>query len=224
MAIVLPDQKIAYFDTPKVASTSIKLALHQIASGQSLQGQGDLDVLAHRIYPTRRLAGPQEFAACRDYWKFAIVRDPVKRLLSAYSNRVVHHQDQYKDRFVRVRAAVLGLPMDPDVNTFFLRLGRYRAQSGRIRHHTDLIARYIGTDLSQFDAIYPIEALDQFSADLAARTGQPVALLRLQTGGPLITADMLQPKAFAALMAYLAPEYALLKAYYSAPVYAGPAE
>jgi Sulfotransferase family len=222
MAILLPAQKIAYFDTPKVASTSIKLALHQIASGETLHGREDLDVLAHRIYPTNRLAGPQEFAACRDYWKFAIVRDPVKRLLSAYSNRVVHHRDQYKDRFVRTRAALLGLSMDPDVNTFFQRLGRYRAQSGRIRHHTDRIAQYIGTDLSRFDAIYPIEKLDQFSADLAARTGQPVTLLRLQTGGPVITVDMLSRRTFDRLMAYLAPEYDLLHAYYTAPVYKGP--
>ena len=221
MAILLPAQKIAYFDTPKVASTSIKLALYQIASGENLHGRDDLDMVAHRIYPTQRLAGPQDFTACQDYWKFAIIRDPVKRLLSAYSNRVVHHRDQYKDRFVRTRAAILGLSMDPDVNMFFQRLGRYRAQSGRIRHHTDRVAQYIGTDLSRFDAIYPIENLGQFSTDLAARTGQSVALLRLQTGGPVITADMLSRKAFDSLMAYLAPEYELLRAYYTPPVYTG---
>lgn len=114
---------------------------------------------------------------------------------------------------------MLNLSRDPDIDTFFLRLGSYRLQSGSIRHHTDLIKNYIGNDLSLFDAVYTIDQLDQLAMDISARVGRPITFQRLQTGGPAVTLDMLSPKAFQSLMVYLKPEYELLKDYYKPPAY-----
>jgi len=221
MPVLFEKHRIAFFDTPKVASTSVKLALHEIEHGNAMEDRNDLEEAVHRVYKTRRLSGEADFAACEGYWTFAIVRDPAKRLLSAYSNRVVFRKDQYKRRFAYTRAALLGIGMEPDVNAFFTHLGRYRLQSGTIRHHTDLIAQYLGNDLRRFDAVYPIEALDRLAADLSARVGRPVMLPRLQTGGPKIGLDALSKPAFDRLMAYLRPEYDLLRDYYRPPAWTG---
>ena len=217
MPILFHERKIAYFDTPKVASSSIKDALHRLEHGTVLESRFNASKATHQAYPTKKLSGPEDFTRHPDYFKFAVVRDPLKRLLSAYSNRIVHHRDQYRGRMARQRAMLLGLSMEPDIDSFFLRLSRYRLQSGSIRHHTNLVEHYIGKDLARFDAIYPIEKLDQLAADLGARTGEPVVFGRLQTGGPKVTPDMLSPAAFRALMDYLRPEYALLKEYYTPP-------
>jgi hypothetical protein len=222
MPILFEKHRIAYFDTPKVASTSMKLVLHEIEHGNAMSDARDVEKAVHRAYPTSRISLPADFETCKGYWKLAIVRDPAKRLLSAYSNRILFRKDQYKGRLPRTRAFLLGLPLEPDVNTFFLRLWRYRLQSAPLRHHTDLVSHYLGTDLGRFDAIYPIEDLDRLAADLSARTGRPVTLPRLQTGGPKIGLDALSKPAFDALMAYLAPEYELLRDYYRPPSWPGP--
>lgn len=217
MPILIPSHKIAYFDTPKAASSSVKVALYRLERGEDFTSDVAADDAIHWVYPTRRLDPAVDFAAAADFWKCTVVRDPVARLLSAYSNRVAHHRDQLRDRFPRLRAFFLGLPLDPDPDTFFTRLGRYRLQSGRVRHHIDLAVRYIGTDLSRFDAVYPMERLGDFAADLSRRTGTAITFPRLQTGGPKITPDMLSPRAHAAMLDYLAPDYALLSDYYRPP-------
>lgn len=221
MPILFDRHKIAYFDTPKVASTSMKLVLHEIEHGNRMEGQANLERAVYQTYPTKRISVPADFAASEGYWKLAVVRDPAKRLLSAYANRVVHEKVQYRGRLARTRAALLGLPMQPDIDTFFTRLGRYRLQSASIRHHTDHVALYLGTDLGRFDAVYPIEDLDRLAADLAARSGRQVTFPRLQAGGPKIGLDALSKPAFDALMAYLRPEYDLLRDYYRPPAWPG---
>ena len=181
----------------------------------------NVDDAVHWAYPTTRLARYTNFKDYDSYWKFVVVRDPVRRLPSAFSNRVVHNQDQYRGRLARTRARLLGLSLEPDINTFFFCLTRYRLQSGRVRHHTDRVEHYIGTHLSQFDAIYPIESLDQLAVDLGVRIGKPVCFPRLQTGGPIVSVNMLSKAAFHNLMTYLRPEYELLSQYYMPPVYGG---
>ena len=101
MPLLLHTHKIAYFDTPKVASSSIKLALHKLDTGASLDDMPDVENAIHWQYPTHRLKGAAAAAAPQGYWRFAVVRDPVKRLLSAYSNRIVHRRDQTRGRFAR---------------------------------------------------------------------------------------------------------------------------
>jgi hypothetical protein len=217
MAILLPEYKIAYFDTPKVASSSIKVALYRLEHGAESVSSDTPERKIHRRHPARRLDPAHDFAEAEGYWKCAVVRDPVKRLLSAYSNRIIHHRDQLRGRFPKLRAFFLGLPLDPDPDVFFTRLGRYRLQSGWIRHHVNLCSYYIGTDLSRFDAVYPIEKLDDFARELSRRTGTEVVFPRLQTGGPKITADMLSPRAYGALLDYLDSDYGLLADYYNRP-------
>lgn len=222
MPILVSRYRIAYFDTPKVASSSIKAALYRLEHGTdpvAVPGAtASVEARIHKAYQqTRPLDPARDFAAAEGCWTATVVRDPVKRLLSAYANRIIHHRDPHRGRFPRTRAFLLGVPLDPDPDTFFLRLGRYKLQSGRIRHHVHRATRFIGTDLSRFDAVYPMERLDDFAAELSRRTGQEVGFPRLQTGGPKMSFDMLSPRARRALVDYLAPDYAVLADHYSPP-------
>lgn len=224
MAILFEKIKIAYFDIPKVASSSVKLALHEIETGESLLDKENIEGAIHWIYPSRRIHGKSDHLLYRDYWKFAIVRDPLKRLMSAYSNRIVYHKDQYRGKLSRTRSLLLGIPLEPEINTFFTSLKRYRLQSGSVRHHTNLAEYHIGKTLSNLDAVYPIEKIDLLAAEIEKRTGKRVEFPRLQVGGPVVTADMLSRRAYLSIMDYLRPEYDLLRDYYAAPEYSGPDE
>ena len=216
MPIISKKLGLAYFDTPKVASSSIKYALYEAEHGRPFEHEANVDDAIHWTYPTRRLQ-PEDWARTAGLWTFGVVRDPVKRLLSAYANRVALHADQRRGRLSTQRARLLGLSLTPDADTFFTRLGRYRLAAGPVRHHTDRVMRYLGDDLSRFDAIYPIEDLASLEGDLSRRTGAPVRLQRLQTGGPKLRFDMLSAEAQDALMRYLAPEYRVLARYYQPP-------
>lgn len=217
MPVVIPAHGLAFFDVPKTASTTVKVALRALDPRVDPDSHLARDRYIHELYPTHPIDPRRAFAATEGAWRFAVVRDPLRRLLSAYGNRVVHHRDQLRGRFPRLKARLLGLSIEPDLEAFALGLRRYRMQSFLIRHHTDLATRFLGTDLGRFDAVYPIEDLPLLEAELARRTGRPVVFGRSQTAGAKVTPAMLSRRAHAALMGYLAPEYRLLSRFYAPP-------
>lgn len=216
MAVVNHEYRIVYFDVPKVASSTVKLALYELANGAPLQAGNPVERV-HRLHPADPRNVRRDLARYRDYWCFTVVRDPVARLLSAYGNRIVHHRDTYKGRLAHLRAALLGLPMDPDPDTFFTRLGRYRLQSGSIRSHVRPMARFLGGDLSRFDRVYRIEEMDLLAADLAARTGRQLGFPRTQAAGRKLRLEEISDAALAALLRDTQEDYAFLDGLYTPP-------
>lgn len=216
MPVILSDHRIAYFAVPKVASSSIKLALYNVQEGPDAQRFTDPDREVHyvmRTAPFRR----RDWEDYDGYWKFVVVRDPVKRLLSAFGNRIVHHRDETRGRLNGARRMILSLPRAPKADDFFPRLRRYMFASGALRHHFQPLSNYIGPDLSKYDAVYPIERLADLERDLSERLGQPIEFPRLQTTGPKLRFADVSRRAARALLEHSRRDYELLADYYAPP-------
>lgn len=214
MAVFLKQHDIAYFPVPKVACTSFKHLFFHIQNGWNLQKfwVNDQVFMIHDFYPTLAF-GQNHFERVRDYWKFALVRDPVARFLSAYANRVHHHRE-LAPWVVGPKAEAAGVPCNPDIATFIDHLDTYRTISGGIRHHTDPVTSFLGPDLGIYDAVYRIEEIERCMADLNARLPALQTLPHTQTGGPKIGADELSPAQIDRIREVYAGDYALLSGYY----------
>lgn len=217
MPVILEDYKIAFFNVPKAASTSIKHAFHVVQHGKPFE-RGDFGARhIHELYKVKVPVTREDVEALRGYWTFTVLRDPAKRVLSAYSNRVLHHRDMHKMPRARLRAALRGLSLSPSVDVFLRKLDRYRDLSHSIRSHTDPVSTFVGPDLSLLDAAYRTDELPRLAADLSARIGQNVEIPHLQTGGPKIALEDLSPASRARLMDYTAEEYEFMKGLYNSP-------
>jgi hypothetical protein len=213
MPLINDEFRLAYFSIPKVASTSLKQVFYELDTGQKFSRGGKDQPHIHTLYPARVLAR-NDFKRTRNHWKFTVFRDPVKRIISAYSNRVVHQNVLENQRFAKPRAAALGLNMRPDLEEFCLKLDRYRLLSRTMRHHTRPYEKFVGPDLSRLDAVYAIENLDGLAAELSERTAKTITFPRRQTGGPKFSINDLTPAALTALNEFTAPDYRLMGGLY----------
>ncbi|MEM1430202.1 MAG: sulfotransferase family 2 domain-containing protein [Pseudomonadota bacterium] len=217
MVVVLKEQGLAYFIVPKSAGTSICHALHAAITGERFDG--DVQDI-HTYYPTYPV-GPEDFATCRPLWKFAVLRDPVKRLLSAYQNRVIDHGDLDEAFGVSLRTRFgawrRGLSLRPGASAFFERHDAYARYSRLVRQHTLPIHRYIGSDLSYFDALYTMADLPKLAADLSARLGQEIAFERFNEGGRPPAFQDLSPAAQRKVRELTVGDYDLLSRYFAPP-------
>ncbi|WP_353471946.1 sulfotransferase family 2 domain-containing protein [Salipiger sp. H15] len=210
MVIAVEAHRIAYMALPKAGCTSVKAALAQI--DPSVQEAEAAQV--HALYPTRRFR-PHRWEAVADHWRFCVVRDPLRRLLSVYSNRVVELRELHNSR--RLRRPGAGLPLDPDADTFFLNLAAYRDAASAIRHHLLPAWLFLGPDLDRYDRIYTTAMLGELGADLARRSGMAVHMPRENASAERLDPDSLRPETLAALAAQLAPEYEYLNAFFPNP-------
>jgi hypothetical protein len=213
--------KLAFIAVPKTACSSFKHMFYEMENGapfKPFRANGRTYNI-HHLYPSRPFEQGYKVANFRGYFKFAIVRDPVKRLLSAYSNRVVHYKNLARWA-LGPKAIEAGVAPDPNLLDFLRSLETYRKWSGDIRHHTDPAHVFLGKDLSIFDAVYPIERIDACEAKLSEVIGEPVTIPHVQTGGPKLSLNELDPDLLARIVAFYAEDYDLLGEYYEPPVLA----
>ncbi len=219
MAIKIKAHRIAYMALPKAACSTVKQALAQIdpAYARKFEKAGAPALNPeHIIYPTSRFKPNRWEALEKDWWRFCVVRDPAKRLISCYTNRVVQLKDLHNSR--KLLRGIVDLPMDPDPDFFFQNLAEYRRAASVIKHHALPADMFIGYDLEAYDRVYPIEDLSRLMTDLGARSGTPLVLRRKnKSGGGLAIAD-LKSETRDSLRTYLAREYALLGKYYENPL------
>lgn len=220
--IILTKAPIAYYGSPKVACTSIKLALYELEHGVPWVDYKDASGNWHYIHGggTWFPAEPTVFTRLPDpdrWFKFAVIRDPIDRLLSAYGNRVVHYGELSAEKMDAAVVKELDLKADPDLPTFLERLDDYRRASKSIRYHTDLQSFFIGTDLAYFDKVYKMSEIAILPSDLFKRTGFPVKLLHSQQGGPRFRVDDLTARQKDRLIETYQKDYDMLGHYYSPP-------
>ena len=220
--------KIAYFSIPKVACSSLKSVMFELSTGEPWKrntAYGDRPPAAHihQHFPSRPW-NRIDHDAIRGYWKFAVVRDPVSRVLSAYKNKVVdqrilHTKPPGPNQKPERHAAYAEVDKDPDASTFCRNIARYRAASNVIDRHTKPFRFFLGPDLSFFDAVYPIENIDQAIQDLSDRTGKSIKLPHRNRSGGKVRLDELDREAFSRIVKFTRGDYELLADFYTVPTY-----
>lgn len=207
MTVFLWDHKLTYVSAPKVACTSLKHMFFEVENKRPFKAftANGKTFYVHEFYKGHNFADLPH-ARIADHVRLTVVRDPVQRLLSSYSNRVVHHQELSQQKAgPALRKA--GLLPDPDLGLFIEQLGAYCAAVTSIGHHTRSLVQILGRDPAYFDTVYPIERLDEFTTCVGQIIGRHLSLPHMQTGGPKISSDALTPAQIATVRRHYAEDY-----------------
>lgn len=187
MAIIVDKIKLAYFPAPKVACTSLKLMFYQVENGRSFTRSiinGEVFHVHHHYPAIPFEKNPHERIS--DLEKVCVVRDPVDRFISSYTNRVIFHGELDKSR-LPAKAIAAGAKPRPSLEEYVERIELYRKYSISIRHHTESQVTFYGRDRKYFQKIYGMSDLESFRGDVSDRLGEDVELPHAQSGGPKIS-------------------------------------
>lgn len=214
--VYLPKKQLIYIPIPKNACSSIKHALYEIEFGRPFdydlhEKWGYRDI--HNYYKKRPNAftGKTALEAQRQASIFTLVRDPVKRLISCYRNRVVDLGDLAKSEKKLKRR---GLPLKPDLNTFILNLENYREANKIIEHHSRPQQEFLGNSLSYFDHVFTLNNMDEL-VEMLQGYKQDLEMRREKSGGSAFSLKDLSPEALEKAISFYDQDYELLDAYYS---------
>jgi hypothetical protein len=124
--------------------------------------------------------------------RLAVVRDPLQRFLSCYSNRVMFHRE-LSWAHISADMQKAGAVPNPTLDQFIERLDLYREASDSIRHHCDPMIQFLGGDPSYFTRIFSIKQMDLFTKRVQKITGSMVVPGHSQAGGKkLFVRDLAQ--------------------------------
>lgn len=214
--IYLPRQALLYIPIPKNACTSIKHALYEIEFGQrfspSFRDRNGYE--DHHDYYKKRtnaFTGLRSLESMEHATRFTLVRDPIKRLISCYRNRVIDLDDL---KASETKLEKMGLPRKPDINTFILNLDRYRKASKNIEHHSRPQHFFLGGTIDYLDRIFPMEDMESLKKML--KTYKPdLKMLKRKSGGTNITLADLKEEALQHAISFYSRDYKLLENFYS---------
>lgn len=207
MPITLPKFRIHYTPAPKVACSSLKSWFFHLENGRPFENMvrngGVFHI--HNYYsttPFRKLAhGDSE-----RFWKFAVVRDPVRRLISCYSNRVVYY-NELSDRHLSPEKVKSGANPSPSLEEFIEKLEIYMDASDSIKHHASPLVYFLGDMASYYDRVFKIEELPLLEDELNGRTGGAIKIPHEQAGGPKIDAASLSTNSLDKIRAIYKADY-----------------
>lgn len=159
--IIIHPLKIAFQDIPKVGSTSLLNWLYNLLYGKNYQPSKGFKYVHGWITSQQNDVienHPLETFKCPEgYFVFCVIRDPVKRILSAYSNRVLHNKELDFGKKNSINEEMLAAR--PSINYFIDNLERYQNVSTSIYDHTRPLIDYTGTDTSIYDKIFDLSEM-----------------------------------------------------------------
>ncbi|WP_299703789.1 sulfotransferase family 2 domain-containing protein [uncultured Tateyamaria sp.] len=183
MAVVLNKYKLSIMLVPKGASTTIKHVAFEIENGYPFKPffTNSRRRQIHHLYQSRLFKFDRDMVN----WKnavFAVIRDPVERLLSCHSNRVLHLGELDKLPLTD-EDHEKGVTMRPSFGTFVAHLHRYRELSDKIKHHSLPMERFLGGRADRYTRIFDSADLSEFWTMLRERIGTLPEIPHEQTGG-----------------------------------------
>lgn len=217
MVISVDAYKLAYMALPKAGCSSVKRALAELDPAVQLPPRSDAAEvdLWHRIYRTNRFRAGR-WALYRDHFRFCVVRDPAKRLMSCYTDIVAARGAL--SHSPRVRAAG-DLPLDPSPDAFFTRFPRYRRLSSLIKHHVLEAEIFLGPDLAgDYDRVYRTDEMDELARDLSMRAGHRVSMPHANATAMRLSVHELSGEAIDVIRPVLEQEYDYLSGFYRNPL------
>ena len=186
MAVLIPELGLCYFPVPKVANTSIKHLVYEIEHGGPFRfdaASPDAPKHIHQEYKTP-IFSKVDKNPLEGYLRFAVIRDPVQRLLSVWRNRVAHHFELSAPKVDIDALAKRGLTENPSLDEFVDKLELYREVQASIRMHSAPLVDFLGEDPAYFHHLFRMEELHLIEAFFFALTGIHRTLRRSQTAGP----------------------------------------
>jgi tetratricopeptide (TPR) repeat protein len=177
--IIDRDRKLVYCSIPKNGCTLLKLNMVMNSPArEDYLGSG----LTVHDYAKKITAEewPEGAFTSAEYFRFVVLRDPLRRLLSAYLNRIVRSRKDLEpfdklqiSRTVRDAQARLGIPHDPARSISFEEFVRYvsTAQDVELDKHWMRQVDLVGDDLSVFAHVGKVERIEDTLDILATRFG-----------------------------------------------------
>lgn len=213
LAVIVPSLDLAYFPVPKNACSTLKIAFYEINEGRPYAPLARPDgtmVHVHEFpgYDSLPLT-PATLEATAALSRIAVVRDPLRRLVSCYKNRVLHFRELSTKHLPTEAFARAGLPQDPAFDLFIERLDEYRALSWSISHHSDLQRTFLGEDRGAFEQLFTLAELPRLEAWLRARAGRDLQLPHAQRGGQEFPDPEITPETRRRMLDYCAPDLGL---------------
>lgn len=214
-AIEVPGKDLIYIPIPKNACSTIKHALYEIEFDKPFnypmhEAWGYQDI--HDYYKKRRNA----FTSAKKLAEssatvFTVIRDPVKRLISCYRNRVVDLKDLEKTRETLIK---MELSPEPDLNAFVDKLEAYRQANKSIEHHSRSQHQFLQNTLEYVDTIFSISELDQLK-DFLAGYKSDLELRSEKSGGTSFELGDLTEQSLEKAIHFYGEDYKLLADYYN---------
>ncbi|WP_299596169.1 sulfotransferase family 2 domain-containing protein [uncultured Tateyamaria sp.] len=215
MVIRVDSHRLAYMAVPKAACSSVKAALAAI---DPLQAENNASAFkqqqVHAIYPTVRFR-PHRWSILENHYCFTVVRDPLKRLLAVYTNRVeglgiLSHSP-------KIRRGRVHLPTEPDPDYFFQNLSAYIATSSDIKHHALPTELFTGADWSVYDRVFRTSEMDDLGVALSEHTRRDVVIPHFNSSDRRLQLSDLSPQTQRVLGVLLEEEYAHLAPFFDNP-------
>lgn len=217
MPVILDSKKIFYPPVPKCASTSLVHAFFKLENnGSDYPDLFMVNERRHHIFLTDYraiLRHEYDEARIADYYRFAVVRDPVKRVLSAYRNIAIFRQ-KLSLKHANAELAGKGLEAMPELDLFVERFEDYATLSAPMWHHTRPICDFLGKDPGYFSRIYNIGELDLLAADISNRLHKPLEIDWYQTDGPKVSINDLTTAQIAKLRRFYRQDYEAYGAFF----------
>jgi len=213
---------IGYQDIPKVGSTSVFHWLYEALFGERYTPImiGRRRVPIHQYFRTGindqfENIPNISYDTFVDRYTFCLTRDPIKRFVSAFGNRILHYGELAADKPGGRAALEAGLSIDVDINAVVEDLEAYIAVVPTLRHHASPMVVETGRDLSIFTRIADISDIASVMAEVAdrwkaAETTDPIKLppvRQLQTSNRGIGLRNLTEKSFNRLLEFYDEDY-----------------
>lgn len=207
LAIIVDKIKLAYFPAPKVACTSLKLMFYQVENGRNFEKSiinGEVFHIHHH-YPAIRF-DMSRHERMSGLERVCVVRDPVSRFISSYTNRVIFHGELDESR-LPAKAIAKGAKPRPSLEEYVERIELYRKYSKSIRWHTEPQVTFYGGDKRYFQKVYGMSELESFRGYVSERLGEEVELPHAQSGGPKISKEDLSSNAMRKIREMYSEDY-----------------
>jgi hypothetical protein len=209
--IVFGNGKFGYKSLPKNASTSIKAAIYEVEVGEAFcKEKAGMHV---HTYMKENKNG--DLCTCEK--RFVVIRDPVKRFLSAYKNRVLYHNELsepfIKNKFLKY---YWDIPhFTPGLGQFIDDLEDYLLIKPIFHHCRPMVEHLGGKSPEHFTHVYKFENINRFEEDLSELTGKEVVFGHRQTGGKKYSICDLTKMQMKKLIEFYKVDYELLEGFYS---------
>ena len=212
-AVMCDRFKIAYAYIPKCACSTVRVTMRWLENGDN----DDFKIINMPKYQVHKTYWVEISNMAANYFKFVVVREPIKRFLSAFSNKILYSkQSLERTKLTAIQyLSIAQLGVNPEINSMIENLELYSEMSDNWQDHIKPQHTFMGNQIKGFDRIFQVERLGELGKKLSEITGFEINLPRLNTGGRKISLAELSEKSIKKLIDFYSRDYELLKDYYS---------